>query len=296
MINIRHPRLQEIAERHYQALMRYLDKHNYLHDLEEKISVTVPDFDFKKVILASPEELEIIVDLLTKRKKVGFPKLGSLYTSFSKRKNSLGISAVKLIEDLDLSVCPYCNRNFIYNTDNKRPSEIDHFHAKSKYPLLAMSFYNLVPSCKVCNHFKNDAADKKLINPYDTRYDWNALLKFRLKVTAADFYFNAKSVEVQFENLAEDKETRDRVRNTISVFELEDQYKHHRDFVIELIQKKYLYSDDYLNALYKQYEGTIFRNREDILRLVTTNFVDEKDLKNRPLAKLTKDIVEQLDL
>lgn len=75
-----------------------------------------------------------------------------------------------------------------------------------------------------------------------------------------------------------------------------DQYKHHRDFVIELIQKKYLYSDDYLNALYKQYEGTIFRNREDILRLVTTNFVDEKDLKNRPLSKLTRDIAEQLDL
>jgi hypothetical protein len=40
----------------------------------------------------------------------------------------------------------------------------------------------------------------------------------------------------------------------------------------------------------------LFRNREDLLRLVTTTFIDEKDLKNRPLAKLAKEISEQLDL
>ena len=171
MVNIRHPRLQEIAERHYQAIVLYLEKHrlkefrNAIPSIERWIKANLPGFDFKKVILASPKELEIIVDLLSRETKVEFPRLESLYDAFSDKNNKLGISAVKLIADLDISVCPYCNRNFIYNTDKKRPSEIDHFHAKSKYPLLAMSFYNLVPACKVCNHFKNDAADKKLINP-----------------------------------------------------------------------------------------------------------------------------------
>jgi hypothetical protein len=121
-------------------------------------------------------------------------------------------------------------------------------------------------------------------------------LWFRLKVTAADFYYNANSVELELVNLAEEDDVKQRVDNTIKVFELKDQYDHHRDYVLELIQKKYAYNEDYLNTLFKQYEGTLFRNREDLLRLVTSNFVDDKDLKNRPLAKLTKDISQQLDL
>jgi len=77
---------------------------------------------------------------------------------------------------------------------------------------------------------------------------------------------------------------------------LDKLYAQHTDFVLELIQKKYAYSESYLDSLYKQYEGTLFKNREDILRLVAGNFVDEANLSKRPLSKLTKDIVQQLDL
>jgi hypothetical protein len=303
MINIRHSRLHEFAELHCNSVVKYFEKHSqkqfrdFLKEADVWIQNNIEGFTFRKVILASPEELELIAGLFESLvDKFDFSRVVNLYEhKFSLKDSNLGYDARQLIDDLEISVCPYCNRNFIYNTHKKRPSEIDHFYAKDTFPILAMSFFNLIPSCKVCNQFKNNSS-LPLINPYDSRYDWCELAKFRLKVNAADFYFSPESIELLLENKAKDEKPKTAVENAVKVFELKDQYDHHRDFVIELIQKKYLYSDDYLNALFKQYEGTLFKNREDLLRLVTANFVDDKDLKNRPLSKLTKDISEQLDL
>ena len=55
-------------------------------------------------------------------------------------------------------ICPYCNRNFtpivtIRNLDKARP-ELDHFIPKSIFPMFAVSFHNLIPSCHCCNHNK----------------------------------------------------------------------------------------------------------------------------------------------
>ena len=171
---------------------------------------------------------------------------------------------------------------------------MDHFFPKEEFPFLAISFYNLIPVCKFCNRAKSDkwniSPDTMILNPYDSRFSFD--LKFNIKINGSAFYYNKNEIEIGFN----DKNISQRLTNHIKAFHLEKLYKKHNDHALELIQKKYAYNEDYLNALYKQYEGTLFRNREDLLRLVTTNFIDEKDLKNRPLAKLTKDIVEQLDL
>ena len=68
-------------------------------------------------------------------------------------------NAYKYLDLMDLKVCPYCENEYITQTaaekeSRRRSSEIDHFYPKSKYPALAMSFYNLIPSGKVCNSFK----------------------------------------------------------------------------------------------------------------------------------------------
>lgn len=57
---------------------------------------------------------------------------------------------------LDVKVCPYCNRCLIEPINDgvvKKTvvGELDHFYCKSKYPYLAVSLYNLVPSCGICN-------------------------------------------------------------------------------------------------------------------------------------------------
>ena len=76
---------------------------------------------------------------------------------------------------LDVKVCPYCNRCLIEpindGADKKTVvGELDHFYCKSKYPYLAVSLYNLVPSCGICNG-KSRKGEKDLCgtmfeNPY----------------------------------------------------------------------------------------------------------------------------------
>ncbi|MBE0497521.1 MAG: hypothetical protein IBX45_13980, partial [Campylobacterales bacterium] len=70
----------------------------------------------------------------------------------------------------------------------------------------------------------------------------------------------------------------------------------HKDIVLELIQKSYMYNESYLDELMQNYEGSLFKNREDLLRLVFGGYIADEDLGKRPLSKLTKDILEQFDI
>jgi len=65
---------------------------------------------------------------------------------------------------------------------------------------------------------------------------------------------------------------------------------------MEIYQKSLMYSDDYLEVLFKQYEGTLFKNMEQLKGLVFGNYISDDEIQNRPLAKLTRDIAEELGL
>ena len=60
-----------------------------------------------------------------------------------------------LLESLDIPICPYCNRkdtiSIIPKGKPKHLFSIDHYYCKVKHPYLALSFYNLIPSCYSCN-------------------------------------------------------------------------------------------------------------------------------------------------
>lgn len=61
-----------------------------------------------------------------------------------------------------LKYCPYCNADTVYALDigkggKIRRSAFDHFYPEARYPFLALSLYNLIPSCHRCNSsFKHD--------------------------------------------------------------------------------------------------------------------------------------------
>ncbi len=92
-------------------------------------------------------------------------------------------TAYWLQRQLRVKVCPYCNR--MYTTtlfgENKIRPDFDHFYPKSKYPYLAVSLFNLIPSCSMCNTKKGNTAEvihKKvkeenisIIYPYDESFD-----------------------------------------------------------------------------------------------------------------------------
>ena len=80
--------------------------------------------------------------------------------------------------------CPYCNIESI-EVINKRVDltaeeveqallDIDHFYPRSRFPFLAVSFFNLIPSCSKCNRNlkkQKDFRDSSHINPYSRAFD-----------------------------------------------------------------------------------------------------------------------------
>lgn len=84
---------------------------------------------------------------------------------------------------LGVKVCPYCNRMYtmkVFGKHKIRP-DFDHFYPKSVYPYLAISLFNLIPSCSMCNRKKWNTAEiflekeknknRSIIYPYDESFD-----------------------------------------------------------------------------------------------------------------------------
>ncbi|MCU0391524.1 MAG: hypothetical protein MUE81_10430 [Thermoflexibacter sp.] len=272
MIPIRHKDLDLFAQRHFEAIRNRFGKvenftlidYQNIDDWFKRISKN--KYTFENIIKVKPAELEELKDYFIADK---YPdeilKLKNLYEDFAKSNSNFGerknkYNAYFLVEKLGIKVCPYCNRNYIHNINHKtrkRTSELDHFYNKDEFPFLAVSFYNLVPSCKVCNKLKLQKSAS--INPYDTRY-WNRnLLKFNLKIKSVNFYLDKESIEINAQALEE------KMKDNFNAFELAKLYENHTDIALDLIQKSITYNDSYIDELFQTYEGTLFRNREDVL-------------------------------
>lgn len=306
MIKIQKDNLEQLANKHYEAIADYIktkSKKYTLDLLDTQVKMCFNgNWDFKKLILAKPNELEYLSAIYKSKCCNEFKFFQTLYDYFNQKdkfkyKNE-DYNAFELVNSLNISTCPYCNRNGIHNikSSKKRTSELDHFYAQSKYPFFAMSFYNLIPSCKVCNQLKSNE-DKQYINPYDDRFDFNRNAKFTFKVNDVSFIYSQKGFDLKYKFTKDiSYEEKKRIVNNRKVFELKDLYSNHKDVVLELIQKAQIYNESYIDELYQKYEGSLFKNREDVLRHITGGYVEDGDINKRPLSKLIKDISEELEL
>lgn len=92
-------------------------------------------------------------------------------------------TAYWLQRQLGVKLCPYCNRMYtttLFGEHRIRP-DFDHFYPQSNYPYLAVSLFNLIPSCSMCNRKKSNKAEvfykkgkinnRSIIYPYDESFD-----------------------------------------------------------------------------------------------------------------------------
>jgi len=206
------------------------------------------------------------------------------YKNWGSRKK---YGAYYFVKALGLNSCPYCNRNYTFVVDSEngklRP-EIDHFYPKSIYPFLAMSFYNLIPSCSICNHTKSDKVKKDLENPYD--------------IEANSYKFTYTPQSVEFAIVEKEKYNFDSFEieisgnnSNIELFKLQELYKQHKDIVLELLIKKAYYPQSYIEEL-----SRFGFRKDEIYRYLFSNYNQDEDLHKRPLSKLIKDISSELGL
>lgn len=196
---------------------------------------------------------------------------------------------------LNLKSCPFCNNNYIYfytKGDGKANTlaTLEHYYPKAIYPHLSLSFYNLIPSCSTCNSkFKgNQKHEAKIAHPYYDDFD-----------THATFSVNVKSLggvksDIKLEvNLTSDD---DKCKASIDRFQLDQIYKKHNDIAKEIWNKAQIYNEDKINELYESFYKGLGYSQEEVKNFIFFNYLHTKDINKRNHSKLTKDILEQLEI
>ena len=270
------------------------------NDLKTYLNYLLIDDNLKQLIIARPESITGIISF-NKSRYGGFLTkshssniiLNNLFVK-SCYDDTKVFSKHDFIKNIDIDTCPYCNRSYIYYLSKNKEikPEIDHFFPKSKYPFLAMSFYNLIPSCQTCNGFgakeEKDPLIEGLINPY--------LLK------NSDFLFTFEPVSSRIISTLLDKNSIKvkiikNIPGHLDVFKLKELYELHSDHVVELIFKsKIKYSDTYRTYLEKYKEKGLEFSDNEIDRMILGNYATEEEIHKRPLAKLYQDIGKELGL
>ena len=283
MIKIERSNIDAIAKEFYNKVAQLL-KDERGNSIFEKYYNSLEQY-----VLCSPMNFSIMKDDF--REKPGFEeysvKMRSLYQKFISK------NGYWLINKLNLKVCPYCNMQYTFTINKKegknggiRP-QFDHFYPKFKYPQLALSFYNLIPSCPTCNKIKSTKEIE--VNPYIEDFGDNC--RFRINnidqcILNADNY---KAWGVQFNY----KNDRSKYKSNVDTFRLEDLYNEMKDYVSEIVFKAQSYNNGYYNDLIKSFENTCL-TKQEMETIIWGNYLDTAKHLDRPLSKLTSDILDDL--
>ncbi|OAV66517.1 hypothetical protein Barb6_02584 [Bacteroidales bacterium Barb6] len=292
MIKINGANIEEIKN-------EYLSKLNEIKSYKEKEN-SIQNYWIKnrnRIAIASPIDFEDIREEFSKLDQSGFSEFKTyminLYEKlFYKRKIGNWLA-----EKLDVKVCPYCNRQYTFTITKEKQKgekqkrkdkkttrpEFDHFYPQSKYPYLALSFYNLIPSCHTCNHIKG--TERIGINPYLSEFGDKCKFVLKDEDTKMPVILDKKHIKVDF-SLENDN---------ITVFGLKELYNQHIDYVEEIIDKAQAYNADYYDSLIQSFSG-LGKTPAEIDRCIWGNYIETADHCKRPLSKLTRDILEQLGI
>lgn len=200
-----------------------------------------------------------------------------------------------LAKELKINICPYCNRQYTFTVDKQKKSrpQFDHFLSKSLYPHLALSFYNLIPCCPTCNYIKSNDA-KPLLHPYFEGFDTN----YRFSVNHFEFMLKKKAtIEVSIDASTEciDENFKMKCKNNVDTFAIKELYQEHTDYIEEIVLKAYSYNQEYYNGLIEDF-SKMGKSSAEIHRLIFGNYIERTSNDQRPLSKLTSDILEQIGL
>lgn len=190
----------------------------------------------------------------------------------------------EFVEELQVTVCPYCNRNFVNSTYKRTMCDLDHFYDKETYPILAVSFHNLVPVCHACNHAKASKAIS--YSPHNMKFNTDDLLTFDFFITGMDYLSDNKQIGIEIDCSSE-------FESNVKELKLREVYQIHSDILQECIKKAIMFNPEYLMDLFNTY-NELFESEEELYRIVFGNYMEEYSYGKRPLSKLTKDILSKL--
>ncbi|AND64904.1 hypothetical protein AX766_11155 [Flavobacterium covae] len=193
----------------------------------------------------------------------------------------------EFLKQMDKNTCVYCNRNYtIQIVDNRASAQLDHWFPKDKFPILALSFFNLIPSCPSCNHIKsNNAPDEGWENALNNlNHPYQESNKFR-------FSYDYKSLD-DF-NLKIEVEKDSKTDNTLKFNRIEEIYSAHSNLELrDLVHLRSKYSDTFLNMVSNNFGGIM--SKEEAYRIIFGVEEKAENFHKRPFSKFKTDIIDEL--
>lgn len=258
--------------------------------MSRKLSAILRSIDMKDLVSAQPQKLQklhedfeqsCLASNITKRDRKALTKIFN-YVWF--RDNPF-YDAYTLCKNLQIESCIYCNRLYtttVITTKNKkviRPT-LDHWFTQEACPILALSFYNLIPSCSPCNSsvkHSNPFLIKSHIHPY---VDRNITSKYKLR-SLYDKSLTTFKVTVEPANT--------RAHATLISMQIAEIYQHHQSELADLDLLKRKYNKTYLKELGRLLGGSL--TEKDVYRIMFGVEYEDDNFHKRPLSKLKKDIL-----
>lgn len=259
----------------------YLDCSNLTED-EKLAAKCIFNYDYKKSIFVGKKPLSKI-----KKQKTMNPLIASFF--------------IENAEKFNITSCYYCEMNYIFpyetNKKIKRMFDLDHFFGKAECPITALSLYNFVPSCPICNSrikgqkkLKDFYSLKGYLNiselaPSSPQYSFNNDVKIKIEPTKVGFISDLEKNSVVFE-------TDSIYSSEIDAFELKERYnspliKRHALLMEELKQK-------WPDARIKSIVDFLIEKGENITEkdILLSIFHEDNELdKNGIFSKLKRDIL-----
>ena len=273
------------------------------------------DFTLKDILFSDTKKIKIIIQsvdskiqtLTANQKKEIYEKIKKLFNYSDKYQSK--VLTPFFTDNFNFRTCFYCNKDFITNFKKEKNElvstfQLDHFYDKGTYPYLALSFYNLIPSCPTCNSskvkgskntFEHDSnvgtfKNETCIAPNDEKFDFHQKVKFKLLLDNSCKNLHIKSKDDIDITLKENYS--DMYDKYIEIFKLNPRYKAHKDIVFDMIQKAEFYPESRLKEL-ENLTGIPFQQiKKDIFNLIDEN----EDLSKQPFSKLIVDMSKELGI
>lgn len=147
--------------------------------------------------------------------------------------------------NLDSPVCLYCNRQYTFtlNKNNKKTRpQFDHFFDKATYPYFALSFFNLVPCCSICNSsFKGTIKFTLSDNVHPLIEGAEKIFRFTIGINAIDYLRgNNFFVEIKhYDHTVSDNDYK-KIKGNLRTFAIIDLYNMHKDYIGDILRKAYV--------------------------------------------------------
>lgn len=227
--------------------------------------------------------------------------------------------------DFDIHTCHYCDMTYInyfkYEKTSKHGKQpitrtqfdLDHVLDKGRCPLIALSLYNLVPSCPTCNgpHIKGkrkmdvNLSQRKKLSPTSKLYDFDNKVKIWLRPKTARIpntvsLKHLDDYEVDFDTLLDEDYEKE-----IDFFYLRERYNYHKCEALRLAELKVKYTSSQIIEMAKIICNIGERDQSEQISIANNILIEQirRDIfglefseeYHRTLNKLRKDILDFKD-